>query len=67
MRDTFPTVTVVEDQHVAEDGGVLTPAGISAGIDPALRVVAGHHGDAIARATARHMEYAYPVTNTRRV
>jgi transcriptional regulator GlxA family with amidase domain len=67
MRQSFPTVTVVEDQHVVEDGNVLTSAGISAGIDLALRVVARHHGEEIARATARHMEYPYPVDNTRRV
>ena len=67
MRQTFPTVTVVDDQHVVEDGHVLTSAGISAGIDLALRVVARQHGEEIARATARHMEYPYPVDNTRRV
>jgi transcriptional regulator GlxA family with amidase domain len=67
MRQSLPTVTVVEDQHVVEDGDVLTSAGISAGIDLALRVVARHHGEEIARATARHMEYPYPVDNTRRV
>ena len=62
MRESFPGVEVVEDQHVVEDGHVLTSAGISAGIDLALRVVARHHGEAIARATARHMEYPYPTT-----
>ena len=67
MRQAFPTVSVVEDQHVVEDGHVLTSAGISAGIDLALRVVARHHGEAIARATARHMEYPYPDDNSRRV
>jgi transcriptional regulator GlxA family with amidase domain len=67
MRQSFPSVTVVEDEHVVEDGNVLTSAGISAGIDLALRVVARHHGEVIARATARHMEYPYPVDNTRRV
>jgi transcriptional regulator GlxA family with amidase domain len=67
MRETLPRVAVVEDEHVVEDGHVLTSAGISAGIDLALRVVARHHGEALARATARHMEYPYPVDNTRRV
>jgi transcriptional regulator GlxA family with amidase domain len=67
MRESFPTVAVVEDQHVVEDGEVLTSAGISAGIDLALRIVARHHGEEIARATARHMEYPYPVENQRRV
>jgi transcriptional regulator GlxA family with amidase domain len=67
MRQALPAVTVVEDQHVVEDGHVLTSAGISAGIDLALRIVARHHGEEIARATARHMEYPYPVANTRRI
>jgi transcriptional regulator GlxA family with amidase domain len=67
MRQTFPNVVVIEDQHVVEDGDILTSAGISAGIDLALKVVARHHGEAIARATARHMEYPYPDDDTRRV
>jgi transcriptional regulator GlxA family with amidase domain len=67
MRDSFPAVTVEEKLHVVEDGNVLTSAGISAGIDMALRVVARYHGDAVARNTARHMEYRYPDDNARRV
>jgi transcriptional regulator GlxA family with amidase domain len=67
MRESFPSVAVVEDQHVVEDGHVLTSAGISAGIDLSLRIVARHHGEAIARATARHMEYTFPDDNSRRV
>jgi transcriptional regulator GlxA family with amidase domain len=68
MRDAFPTVTVEEKLHVVEDGNVLTSAGISAGIDMALRVVARYHGEEIARATARTMEYRYaPEDNSRRI
>jgi transcriptional regulator GlxA family with amidase domain len=67
MRDSFPQVTVERDLHVVEDGNVLTSAGISAGIDLALRVVARMHGEAIARATARQMEYPYPEDDRRRV
>jgi transcriptional regulator GlxA family with amidase domain len=68
MREAFPAVTVDEKQHVVEDGHVLTSAGISAGIDMALRVVARYHGEAVARATARNMEYRYaPEDNSRRV
>jgi transcriptional regulator GlxA family with amidase domain len=67
MRDSFPAVTVEEKLHVVEDGHVLTSAGISAGIDMALRVVARCHGEAIARNTARNMEYRYPDDNGRRV
>ncbi len=36
-RESFPAVTVEEKLHVVEDGHVLTSAGISAGMDMALR------------------------------
>jgi transcriptional regulator GlxA family with amidase domain len=67
MRRMFPAVKVIDDQHVVEEGDVDTSAGISAVIDMALRVVARHHGEAVARATARHMEYPFPTDNRRRV
>src|SRR5262245_30946317 len=67
MRESFPAVTVEEKLHVVEDGNVLTSAGISAGIDMALRVVARYHGETVARNTARNMEYRYPDDNSRRV
>ena len=67
MRESFPSVTVECDKHVVEDGSVFTSAGISAGIDMALKVVARHYGEAIARATAKHMEYRYPDDNARRI
>ena len=67
MRDAFPEVTVEFQKHVVEDGLVVTSAGISAGIDMALKVVARYFGENIARATARHMEYPYPESNERRI
>ncbi|NIO06418.1 MAG: DJ-1/PfpI family protein [Proteobacteria bacterium] len=67
MRELFPRVTVEDQLHVVEDGHVLTSAGISAGIDMALRVVARYFGEAVARNTARYMEYAFPEDNARRV
>lgn len=68
MRESFPSVTVEDQLHVVEDGHVVTSAGISAGIDMALRVVARYHGAAVARATARHMEYRWdPDDNARRI
>lgn len=67
MRESFPAVTVEEHLHVVEDGHILTSAGIAAGIDLALKVVARYHGEVIARATARHMEYRFPEDNARRV
>jgi transcriptional regulator GlxA family with amidase domain len=67
MRESFPGVTVAYDEHVVEDGTLLTSAGISAGIDMALKLVTRCYGEAVARATARHMEYPYPVNNARRI
>lgn len=67
MRESFPSVTVEERLHVVEDGHIVTSAGISAGIDMALRVVARYYGDSVARSTARHMEYPFSKDNARRI
>lgn len=67
LRETFPAVDVRADMHVVEDGHILTSAGISAGIDMALRVVARWYGEPVAHATARYMEYPFPEDNRRRV
>jgi len=67
MRESFPSVTVEYDKHVVENGNVITSAGISAGIDMALKVVARYCGESVARATAKYMEYPYPDNNTRRI
>jgi transcriptional regulator GlxA family with amidase domain len=67
MRDAYPSVTVEEKLHVVEDGHVVTSAGISAGIDMALRIVIRYFGEAVGRATARNMEYPFPDDNSRRV
>ena len=67
MRESFPSVTVEYGKHVVEDGRIFTSAGISAGIDMALKVVARYCGETIARSTAKHMEYLYPDNNARRI
>ena len=67
MADTFPAVQVQREEHVVWDGALVTSAGISAGIDMALSVVAYYFGDAIAEATAKQMEYSYTGDNRRRV
>jgi transcriptional regulator GlxA family with amidase domain len=66
MRTWFPAIHVIDDEHVVEEGNIITSAGISAGIDMALRVVARQHGEAVARAAASHMEYPFPEGNRRR-
>lgn len=67
MAESFPNTKVIRDLHVVDDGSLITSAGISAGIDMALTVVKRYCGEAVARATARHMEYPFPETNERRV
>jgi transcriptional regulator GlxA family with amidase domain len=67
MRAAFPGTAVEGRLHVVRDGAVWTSAGIAAGIDLALRVVAEFCGEGVARTTAAHMEYPYPEGNERRV
>ncbi len=57
LRKGYRDIEVHEDVRFVDEGTVMTSAGISAGIDMALHVVARLHGADAARATARHMEY----------
>jgi transcriptional regulator GlxA family with amidase domain len=67
MQELFPKTLVEKQLHFVEDGTLFTSAGISAGIDMSLQVVAHLFGDGIARATAKHMEYPFPESNERRI
>jgi len=67
MAEALPAVKVDRQRHYVRDGNVWTAAGISAGIDLALVLVADVHGEATARATARYMEYRYPESDERRI
>ncbi len=57
MRATYPAIQMLADARVVDEGHVITSAGISAGIDMSLHVVARLHGEDTARWTARRMEY----------
>jgi len=57
LRRAHPAVAVRADERIVDQGQVVTSAGVSAGIDMALHVVRRQHGEAVARATARDMEY----------
>lgn len=59
MRGQYPQITMLADTRVVDAGHVVTSAGVSAGIDMALHVVARLHGEDVAAQTARHMEYDY--------
>jgi len=52
---TYPKVRLEPDRIFVKDGPIWTSAGISAGIDLALAMVAEDDGDAIARDTARQL------------
>ena len=67
MQESFPRVTVEKRLHFVQDGDLFSSAGISAGIDMALRIVLRTYGEAVARATARHMEYPFPDSDERRI
>jgi transcriptional regulator GlxA family with amidase domain len=57
LREHAPRTTVVETDRFLDNGRILTAAGISAGIDMSLHLVARLQGAAIAGKTARYMEY----------
>jgi transcriptional regulator GlxA family with amidase domain len=67
MQEPFPKVTVEKRLHFVEEGALFTSAGISVGIDMSLKVVVRYCGEAIARATAKHMEYPFPESDERRI
>jgi transcriptional regulator GlxA family with amidase domain len=57
LRRLFPTVHVVEGERWVDQGPIVTSAGISAGIDMSLHLVARLAGEELARLTARQMQY----------
>jgi transcriptional regulator GlxA family with amidase domain len=57
MREEYPAVEILADARVVDEGALVTSAGVSAGIDMALHVVARLHGVDTASWTARRMEY----------
>ncbi len=57
FKEQATKTEVLEDTRWVDNGKVLTTAGVSAGIDGALRVVEKLFGRETAEATARYMEY----------
>ena len=57
LREALPKTRVLENVRFVDNGRVITTAGISAGIDGALHLVARLKGDAAAREVAEYMEY----------
>jgi hypothetical protein len=56
LRQSYPKIKVVNDRRVVDNGKILTTAGLSAGIDGALDVVAALDGEAAAQSVALAME-----------
>jgi putative intracellular protease/amidase len=63
MRHTYPQIKVVNDQRVVDNGKILTTAGLSAGIDGALHLVAVLDGDDVAQTIALMLEYNWLPNN----
>ena len=57
FESSFPRVELVRGERFVEDGRVATAAGLTSGIDLALRVVERFLGRSAAEATARYMEH----------
>ncbi|HEY4300714.1 MAG TPA: DJ-1/PfpI family protein [Candidatus Didemnitutus sp.] len=59
LRAAAPTARVEEGRRFVDNGAVVTAAGISAGIDVSLHLVARLAGREVARRTADYMEYRW--------
>jgi transcriptional regulator GlxA family with amidase domain len=57
LRAAAPGAAVHPDSRIVDNGRVILSAGVSAGIDMSLHVVARLLGTDVARETARYMEY----------
>jgi transcriptional regulator GlxA family with amidase domain len=66
LHQAAPNAYIRKDVRFTLVDPIFTSAGISAGIDMALRIVSHFFGTRIGQATARQMEYPYPHQNDRR-
>lgn len=57
LQEATPKAKILRNTRFVDNGQIVTTAGISAGIDGALRVVTKLRGKEAARATAKYMEY----------
>lgn len=57
LQDMTPTAKVLSNTRFVDNGHIITTAGVSAGIDGALHLVARIKGEEVAKATAFYMEY----------
>lgn len=59
LKKINPSINVVEGVRYTDNGKIITTAGISAGIDGSLYVVAKYFGKHAADAAAAYMDYEY--------
>jgi putative intracellular protease/amidase len=64
MSRAYPQIKVVNDQRVVDNGKILTTAGLSAGIDGALHMVAVLDGEDAAQTIALMLEYNWQPDNS---
>jgi transcriptional regulator GlxA family with amidase domain/DNA-directed RNA polymerase subunit RPC12/RpoP len=57
LQSLLPNTRVLSDIRFVDNGTVITTAGISAGIDGALHLVAKLKGESFAKQVAQHIEY----------
>ncbi len=60
LRALAPTAAIDPSRRFHDHGRIVTAAGISAGLDASLHLVARLHGPDTARRTATYMEYPWP-------
>ncbi len=57
LENDYPDINVIRNVKYVDEGNVLTSGGISAGINMSFHIIKRLFGVAIAKATARRMEY----------
>ncbi|MGH9981358.1 MAG: DJ-1/PfpI family protein [Nitrososphaeraceae archaeon] len=65
LQESPPKARILKNVRFTLTEPIFTSAGISAGIDLALRIVSHFFGIEVGQATARHMEYPYPNSDQR--
>jgi transcriptional regulator GlxA family with amidase domain len=63
LRKDYPTLNVVEDVRWADEGNIITSAGISAGIDMSLHLISRIKGLDLANKTAKQMQFDWVKNN----
>ena len=61
LTEASPSTNVLRGKRMVDNGRIITSAGISAGIDASLHVVARLLGHAVAAETAEYMEYDWTI------